>query len=102
MEIGVVGVGVVGSAVVNGLRKIGNKVLIHDITLNTKIIDLLTTKIIFICVPTPSNQDGSCNTNIVKSVIKELSNIHYDGVIAIKSTVEPGTTNLFSSSFQNL
>jgi UDPglucose 6-dehydrogenase len=102
MKIGVIGNGVVGSAVSNGLRKIGNEVLIHDLILNTKINDLLSTEIIFISVPTPANDDGSCNTKIVESVVKELSDLNYDGITAIKSTVEPGTTRLFSSKFSKL
>ena len=102
MKIGVVGVGVVGMAVSNGFRKIGHDVLVHDLKLKTKIIDLLDAEIIFICVPTPSNYDGSCNTDIAKSVVKELSNLNFSGVVAIKSTVEPGTTDSFSSEFENL
>lgn len=102
MKIGVIGNGVVGSAVSNGLKKIGHEVLIHDIVLDTKINDLLSTEIIFICVPTPSNDNGSCNTEIVESVVKELSDLNYNGIVAIKSTVEPGTTKLFSSKFPKL
>ena len=102
MKIGVIGNGVVGSAVSNGLRKIGNEVLIHDLILDTKINNLLNTEIIFICVPTPGNDDGSCNTKIVEGVVKELSDLNYNGIVAIKSTVEPGTTRLFSSKFSKL
>ncbi len=34
--------------------------------------DLKTTNIIFICVPTPMNKDGSCYTGIVENVIKQI------------------------------
>ena len=98
MEIGVVGKGVVGSAVFNGLVKIGNKVIVHD-KLDTDISDLADVEIIFICVPTPSNDDGSCNIKIVKDVVEEISRMQYKGVVAIKSTVEPGTTQLLISNF---
>ena len=72
MEIGIVGKGVVGSAVFNGLVKIGNKVIVHDKKLDTDISDLVNVEIIFICVPTPSNDDGSCNTKIVEGVVEEI------------------------------
>jgi nucleotide sugar dehydrogenase len=103
MKVGVVGCGVVGSAVADGLERVGNSVFRHDPKLNTSTIDLLQTNpdIIFICVPTPSNEDGSCNTDIVISVLYELNRlIRYSNirpVIAIKSTVSPGTTEKFRS-----
>lgn len=48
----------------------------------------------FICVPTPSKDNGECNTDIVLNVIKELNdNIleNSKSYIIIKSTVEPKT-----------
>ncbi len=44
----------------------------------------------FICVPTPPNEDGSCDTSIVESVFKEYGNI-VDTFI-IRSTVNLGFT----------
>src|SRR3989344_8012096 len=40
------------------------------------------------CVPTPSKEDGTCDTSIVEDTIKWLET----PLILIKSTVEPGTT----------
>lgn len=51
------------------------------------------TNICFVCVPTPKNEDGSCNTNIVRGVVGDLYCANYDGIVVIKSTVTPGTTN---------
>lgn len=42
--------------------------------------------IIFICVPTPMNLDGSCNTKIIESV---LSHLHHPHII-LRSTVPIG------------
>lgn len=92
MNIGVVGLGIIGSACKFGFEKIGHNVLSHDIVLNTKLSDLINCEIIYVCVPTPSNEDGSCNTNIVEQVINDLKQLEYTGVIAIKSTVKPTTT----------
>jgi len=93
MKIGIVGLGIVGSACKFGFELIGHEVLVHDINIKgSAIYDLLETEVIFVCVPTPSNADGSCDTSIVESVVEELSKELYGGLVAIKSTVEPGTT----------
>jgi len=94
MKIGIIGLGVIGSACKFGFEKLGHKVLGHDIALNTKLSDLLGTKIIYICVPTPSKEDGSCDISIVKEVVLELNQLKYQGVVAIKSTIKPTTTKL--------
>lgn len=93
MRIGVVGCGCVGSALKFAFEKLGHTVYPHDLKLGTKLKDVLNSEITFICVPTPSNPDGSCDTSIVKTVVKELMEFQYGGVIAIKSTVTPGTTS---------
>jgi UDPglucose 6-dehydrogenase len=92
LNIGIVGIGVVGSACKFGFELLGHSVSIHDIKLNTNIAEVLQTDIVYICVPTPSMDDGFCDTSIVQSVIRELKENNYSGIIAIKSTVEPGTT----------
>ena len=53
MNVGIVGLGVVGSAVRYGLEKLGHNVVGHDIALGTNIEDLVGTEIVFLCVPTP-------------------------------------------------
>ena len=100
-KIGILGHGVVGSAVAHGLQRIGNSVFVHDPKLNTSVEDVLDTEIIFICVPTPSSENGACDITIVESVIEELCRENYDGVICIKSTVPPGTTGDFRNQFSS-
>lgn len=92
MKVGIIGLGVVGSACKFGFELLGHKVLSHDIKLNTKLSDVLDSEIVFICVPTPQSTDGSCDTSIVKQVIHDLKDYNYKGIVAIKSTVVPGTT----------
>ena len=101
MIIGIIGLGVVGSANKYGFKKIGHKVFVHDIKLKTKIENLIKTKIIFLCVPTPSNKNGSCNTSIVESVIKDLHSINYKGIICIRSSTEPGFTEKVIKKYKN-
>ncbi len=102
MKLAVLGhLGCVGSAVKSGLERVGHKVIGHDTRAGTKIEDVLDTKVAFICVPTPSNQDGSCNTDIVESVVKSLNDLNYSGIIAIKSTVQPGTCLNLQNKYPN-
>ena len=99
MRIGIVGVGAVGSAVKYGFEKLGHTVKCHDIAMDSSIADVLDTELVFICVPTPQRQDGGCNTSIVQSVVCELVDSSYGGCVAIKSTVEPTTTEDISHRY---
>ena len=102
MNIGVVGVGVVGGAVCEGFNALKHNVKMHDIRLGTTIRDVIATEVCFICVPTPSKENGECNTDIVEGIVDDLNNCDYTGVVAIKSTVTPGTTNRLSRKYPNL
>tara|TARA_R100001082_G_scaffold110194_1_gene89441 strand:+ start:675 stop:1472 length:798 start_codon:yes stop_codon:yes gene_type:complete len=102
MIIGVVGVGVVGQAVCQGFEGLGHDVRTHDLKLGTSIKDVLAAEICFICVPTPSKKNEECNIDIVASVVDDLNKFEYAGIVAIKSTVTPGTTNYFSKKYLNL
>lgn len=92
MKIGIVGVGAVGSANKEGFEHLGHDVIPHDPKLGTKLEDVLSTEIAFLCVPTPSADDGQCDTSILESVIQELENLNYKGIIAVRSTAVPGFT----------
>jgi nucleotide sugar dehydrogenase len=92
MKIGIIGVGIIGGACKYGFEKLGHQVICHDIALKTSIEDVLDTHITYVCVPTPSDEDGSCNTSIVENVVHELHTLGYSGIVAIKSTVKPTTT----------
>jgi UDPglucose 6-dehydrogenase len=97
--VGIVGLGVVGSACKFGFEKLGHRVVSHDTKdENSKLADVLDSDIVFICVPTPVAQDGTCNTSVVEQVVQDLTSLQYKGVIAIKSTVTPGTTRRLKST----
>lgn len=55
------------------------------------------TEMTFICVGTPSREDGSIDTGSIESVAEEISEVlSYIGryhVVVVKSTVTPGTTD---------
>ncbi len=103
MNIGIIGLGIVGSAVKHGFEKLGHRVSWHDIKDNTKIEDVLDTEIVYLCVPTPQREDGHCDISILESVVGELVEKHsYPGIIACKSTVVPGTTRRLQEKYDNL
>ena len=103
MKIGLIGCGAVGSACKYGFEKLGHTVKAYDIKWpDSKIQDVLDTEIVFIVVPTPTNLDGSCNFSIVEKSVKELSDLNYNGIVCIKSTVKPGTTESLGKKYNNL
>jgi len=102
MKIGIIGLGAVGTANNNGFERVGHYVVGHDKRLLTDINDIIDTKVVFICVPTPSLEDGKCDVSIVTSVIDELNEMNYDGVVAIRSTCYPGFTQSMIDKYKNL
>ncbi len=102
MKIGVIGIGVLGKAYVNGFTKWGHKVVQYDIRGNFNFENILKTEICFVCVPSPSKKNGDCNTRIVESVLKKLNKKKFNGIICIASTVNIGFTSKSISKFRNL
>ena len=101
MKLGIIGLGVVGHANKKGFEKLGHQVIVHDIKLNTKIQSVFDCDIVFVCVPTPSKSNGSCDTSIVESVISSLADENFGGIIAIRSSVVPGTTQKMIDKYSN-
>jgi len=101
MKIGIIGLGIVGSAIKYGFAKLGHEVLEHDVRLGTSISAVLPSEIVFICVPSPSAPSGECDTSIVEEVVRDLCDAGYSGVIAVKSTVTPGTTRTLIARHRN-
>ena len=102
MKIGIIGCGKVGGAVAYGLERIGHEVLKHDINLGTKIEIVRPAELVFVCVPTPAMASGHCDTGIVSDVVHQLWIENYKGLVVIKSTVLPGTTDLLHDSYPGL
>jgi len=102
MKISVLGLGVVGNAVYTGFLQLGHTMSFYDPAKDSKFEDVLETEICFICVPTPPNDDGFCDTTIVEQSIKNLQDNNYDGIVVVKSTVVPGTTESLAKKYQDL
>ena len=111
MRIGVIGQGYVGTAIKVGFEPYYT-VETYDkydgMKSTVQLTDMVETcKVIFVCVPTPMNTDGTCHTDIDESVVKEiddrvdLANIPKPTVV-IKSTVPPGTTDRLHKKYKGV
>lgn len=103
IKVGVIGKGVVGTAVYDGLNHLGHKMSFFDVKYEGSTInDVLDTDCVFVCVPTDQLPSGECDTSIVEKVARELNDHGYAGLVAIKSTVTPGTSEKLSKTYPNL
>ena len=104
--IGIVGQGYVGTAVKTVFEKyyetntfdLNGKCNCRDME---ELVD--NSDIIFVCVPTPMKKNSSCDTSIVESVVHEINTLtDTDKIVAIKSTIPPGTTNDLNKKCKNI
>jgi nucleotide sugar dehydrogenase len=102
-KIGFIGLGFVGEAIRNSYN--GN---FHNICIDTDVSkgyvstykEIMDAKGIFICVPSPQRLDGSCNTDILESVLSNLKD--YKGVIISKVTATPDVYQRLQKDYDNL
>jgi UDPglucose 6-dehydrogenase len=103
MKIGIIGKGIVGKAVYEGLKYLGHNLCFYDPAYKgSKLDDVLDAECVFLSVPTNQAPNGDCDTSIVEQVIEDLYQHKYLGLIAIKSTVLPGTSNRLSAQYPDL
>ena len=102
-KIGIVGLGFVGSAIRDsmGLGVPSNLILVDPPKgLPHTYKDLAQCEAIFICVPSPSNDDGSCDTSILEETLEKLKD--FNGVIISKTTAPPSVYEALSKKYKNL
>jgi len=100
--IGIIGQGFVGNAV---YQKFKNHFSVDTFDIDpskskTSYEKVIQNKIIFVCLPTPMNTDGSCNTSIVEGEIDKLDKLG-DYTIVVKSTIIPGTTKAWNKKYNS-
>jgi len=90
MKVGIIGFGFVGQAIASGLIEDAAVIKI-DPKLNTSLKDLeeFLPDIVFICVPTPMNDDYSQDITILEDTIIKLNSLNLNTLTVIKSTVLP-------------
>jgi nucleotide sugar dehydrogenase len=104
MKIGIIGQGFVGNAIYQKFSKYYN-IKTYDLDLskcNSSKEEVLQQEIIFVCLPTPMNQDGTCNISIVEQVISDINNTSNTQIAVIKSTIPPGTTEQLNKKYPNI
>jgi UDPglucose 6-dehydrogenase len=125
MRVGFIGFGIVGSATAISLRghdicvfdkyisaeekeekfrKIGGHTSNMKFTSVDSVSDVYRqSEIIFICLPTPMDRDGTINIDVIKSAIEQMAdcylNTSEDKIIVIKSTAVSGTTKRLETLF---
>tara|TARA_B110000879_G_scaffold103590_1_gene139824 strand:- start:22363 stop:23175 length:813 start_codon:yes stop_codon:yes gene_type:complete len=100
--IGIIGQGFVGNAV---YQKFKNHFSVDTFDIdaskaNASYEKVIQNNFIFICLPTPMNPDGSCNTCIVEGEIEKLDKLG-KYTIVVKSTIIPGTTKAWNKKYNS-
>jgi UDPglucose 6-dehydrogenase len=93
MNIGIVGLGVVGKA----MSKLFPNAVLYDepMKLGSR-SDINLCDVVFVCVPTPGTAGGVLNTSVVNSVVSWINS----GLIILRSTVNPGTTDALKTEYK--
>ncbi len=100
-EVGVVGLGVVGGALKEALEAKGICVAGYDQYLGVGAPERLSgCSIVFLCVPTPSAPGGEFDAAAVWKAVRDIEADLADGtIVAVKSTVPPGTSDTLALDF---
>jgi len=102
-KVGIIGKGTVGKAVYEGLLYLGHEMSFFDPAYEGSVIqDVLDTDCVFVSVPTDKKPNGDCDTSIVEKVVAELAELGYTGLVAIKSTIVPGTAARLIEEYPSL
>lgn len=104
LKLGVVGAGFVGGSVINGFDTPNVQMHVVDPNLGNdsySIKDLVDIKChcVFVCVPTPALDNGDVDVSIARSVLTELCERKYSGIVVIKSTITPKHLTKFKKDF---
>lgn len=101
MKIGIIGLGVVGSSILSSFQMKKLSVISYD---KYKLIGdlelILFSNIIFLCLPTPFNDTtNEYDKSAIYEICDKLEKNNYDGIVVLKSTVEPGTTDKIAEKY---
>ena len=104
MRVGVVGIGFVGRAMLASFRKCGcHDVIAYDkYTPIGKIEDILLADVLFLALPTEIMPDQTYDLSAIHEVCAYLQAHRFAGIVVLKSTVLPGTTERLCREFAGL
>ena len=102
LKIGIIGLGIVGNAIHQFCQKHKLSVTVYDkVKQINSLSDCLGAEILFLCLPTPFNSKiASFDLQSLNEVCQQLSDKKYSGLVIIKSTVEPGTSEALAKQYQ--
>ena len=105
MKLGIVGQGFVGTAVkevMSNYYKLNTFDIKQECTCDSLDDLVKISDVVFVCVPTPMNKDGSCYVGIVEDVVKQINRASSNDnkIVVIKSTVPPGTTERLNKEYK--
>ena len=103
-KIGIIGLGFVGGAIKNALDNLFSEIVLMDPAkgYHATYQDLLACPGVFVCVPSPQGEDGSCDTSILENVLSNLNSVNYTGVVISKCTAPPETYTRLNEQYPNL
>lgn len=101
-KISIFGSGFVGKAIYNGFSP-NFQIKIYDKFkggYNSLIETVDFSSVIFICVPTPMNDDGSQNLSAMEDAVETISSVAKSRkILVLKSTILPGTTRSLAEKY---
>lgn len=103
MIIGIIGIGFVGNALKESFKKNSINLKLYDKYKNIGCFeDILESDIVFLCLPTNINNKKILDKTEIVNICNELNLNNFKGLIVIKSTIEPTTTEFLSKNFVDL
>ena len=103
--VGIIGQGFVGTAVLHGMERFYD-IETYDLNGNCTCDNLQElvdkSNYIFLCLPTPMRNDGSCDLKIIKNIIKKIDDMGQEKILIVKSTIPPGTTEMLNRECENI
>lgn len=105
MKLGIIGSGFVGSAVSHGFSEDTEQFIVDPKFNDNTLQDLVNrnAEITFVCVPTPQQDTHmDVDTSIARTVLQELNELEYKGVVVVKSTITPHHLKQFKTLYSNL
>jgi UDPglucose 6-dehydrogenase len=105
LKIGIIGFGFVGGAVAWAYKNADLVIRDPKLQDSASLDKFLDRDAIFICVPSPSTEDGHCDTSILEQVLKELLFVTIQNpkvVLISKTTAPPSVYKQLQQEYSNL
>ncbi|HIL65115.1 MAG TPA: hypothetical protein EYG33_02995, partial [Candidatus Poseidoniales archaeon] len=101
LNVSIIGLGSVGNAAFTVLQKY-HSVVGYDIDGRGQWEDVMSSDATLVCVSTDAGEDDRLDMSNIHSVAKRLSDDEYQGVMIVKSTLQPGTMDSIAERHPNL